>query len=115
MASKYGQFKLRAELINHPEVYDEIVVSISKLGIEASNTVANFNLLRDLARKHQATFYLQSEIDKLIGTLEKSAIGSDRILVVNKHISFLQIFTILMGIVFIFSAEWFLRKWLGRI
>jgi hypothetical protein len=77
--------------------------------------VANFNLLRDLARKHQATFYLRNEIDKLIGTLEKSAIVSDRIVVVNKHISFLQIFAILMGIVFIFSAEWFLRKWLGRI
>jgi hypothetical protein len=115
LASKNGQFKLRAELVSHPEIYDEIVVSISKLGIEASNTVANFNLLRDLARKHQATFYLRNEIDKLIGTLEKSAIVSDRIVVVNKHISFLQIFAILMGIVFIFSAEWFLRKWLGRI
>lgn len=115
LASKNGQFKLRAELLNHPEVYDEIIVSISKVGIEASNTVANFNLLRDVAKKYNASFFLQNEIDKFISVLEKSAIGSQRILNVNKHISFLQIYLILIGIVIIFSGEWFLRKWLGKI
>ena len=115
LASKNGQFKLRAELVNHPEIYDEIVVSISKLGVEASNTVANFNLLRDVSRKHKATFFSNNEIDQLVKLLEKNAIGSDRILIVNKHVSFLQIFMVLMSIVLFFSAEWFLRKWLGRI
>lgn len=115
LASKNGQFKLRAELVNHPEIYDEIVVSISKLGVEASNTVANFNLLRDVSRKHKATFFSKNEIDQLVKLLEKNAIGSDRILIVNKHVSFLQIFMVLMSIVLFFSAEWFLRKWLGRI
>ena len=115
LASKNGQFKLRAELVNHPEISDEIVVSISKLGVEATNTVANFNLLRDVSRKHKATFFQKNEIDQLVKLLEKNAIGSDRILIVNKHVSFLQIFMVLMSIVVIFSAEWFLRKWLGRI
>lgn len=115
LASKNGQFKLRAELVNHPEIYDEIVISISKLGVEASNTVANFNLLRDVSRKHKATFFSKNEIDQLVKLLEKNAIGSDRILIVNKHVSFLQIFMVLMSIVLFFSAEWFLRKWLGRI
>ena len=115
LASENGQMKLRAELLDKPEVYDEVLVNISKTNVETSNKVSNFENLRTLASKNNGSFYQPKELNLFMQKLDSLSLTSERIILQNVHVSFVQIFKVLLLIVLLFSGEWFLRKWLGKI
>ena len=115
LASVNGQLKLRAELADKPETFDEVLVNVSKTNIETSNRVANFANLRILASKFSGSFYGENELDKLLKQLDSNSLNSERMIIQNVNLTFMQIFKVLLLIVVFFSGEWFLRKWLGKI
>ncbi len=115
LASQHGLVKLRAELSDKPEVFDEVIVNVSKLGIEAVNSVANFGQLKVLSTRFNGDFYQSNELIKLLSKLESMALKSERIVIQTVSLSFMQIFYVLVLIALLFSGDWFLRKWLGKI
>lgn len=115
LASQKGLVKLRVELADKPDVFDEVVVNVSKMGIEAVNNVANFGQLQVLSSKFNGTFYQSNELVKLLSKLDSMALKSERIVIQTVSLSFIQVFYVLFLIALLFSGEWFLRKWLGKI
>ena len=110
-----GNFKLVAELKNNPNVSEIQLVSVTKSGLEGQNTTANFGFLYQLAKSNFGGFYHQNNLDKLVDKMSDSLLGAERIVDQEQSLTFIQIFWVLLLIVVLFSAEWFLRKWLGKI
>lgn len=115
MASQKGLLKLRVELADKSEVFDEVMVNVSKVGIETVNIVANHGQLKVLGSKFNGDFYQVNELSKLLSKLDSMALKSQRIVVQTVSLSFIQVFYVLILISLLFSGEWFLRKWLGKI
>lgn len=110
-----GQYKLRAELEDNHEVFDEVIVNGSKSNLETSDLVSNFEGLRAFSRKFNGKFYNQNQIGELIKQMDSYSLNSDRLILQDVNLSVMQIFWVLLIICVLFSIEWFLRKWLGKI
>ncbi len=115
IASNRGQFKLRAELEGNSEIFDEVVVNGNKSMLESSDLTSNFEGLRALSQKFTGKFYLNNQMADLVKQLESYSLNSERIIMQNLNLSAVQIFWVLLMISLLFSIEWFLRKWLGKI
>jgi hypothetical protein len=115
IASNSGQFKLRAELEGNSEIFDEVVVNGNKSMLESSDLTSNFEGLRALSKKFTGKFYLNNQMADLVKQLESYSLNSERIIMQNLNLSAVQIFWVLLMICLLFSIEWFLRKWLGKI
>jgi len=115
MASQKGLMKLRVELVENPEIFDEVMVNVSKMGIESINLVANHGQLKVLSKRFNGDFYQSNTMINLLSKLDSMALKSERIVVQTVSMSFIQLFYVLLLISLLFSGEWFLRKWLGKI
>lgn len=110
-----GNYRIRASLKTNTAVFDEQIVSVSHSGLEQNNTTSNFDLLRQISHANGGRFYDANNLNGIIDYLSKNLMGTERIIEQENSLSFMQISGVMILLVFIFAAEWFLRKWLGKI
>jgi hypothetical protein len=110
-----GNYRIRASLKTNTAIFDEQIVSVSHSGLEQNNTTSNFDLLRRISHVNGGSFYDANNLNGIIDDLSKNLMGTERIIEQENSLSFMQISGVMILLVFIFAAEWFLRKWLGKI
>ncbi len=85
---------------------------IRDLQLESTNLTADHNLLKNIAREHEGTFYLPDDL----GRLNSDLIGIEKVFKIyssEKYLSIIQLKWAFFILILFVSAEWFLRKYLG--
>ena len=109
-----GIHKLRVSSDLNPKAKN-IFWSVKDQSIENTNRVARFDLLRNWANHNGGQFYTKSQMNAILDKLADFKLDSDRSYQDSEQSTFRELIFTLIALIFFFSMEWFLRKWLGKI
>jgi len=87
---------------------------VQQLDNESRNLNANHRMLSQLANEHEGAMYYPNEIDKLIADINNLEGLKSKIHYEDKFVGLNSIIYILIGLVFLLSFEWFVRKYFGN-
>ncbi len=92
-------------------------IEVDTVSLELQTMKANHDLLNDLSHKSEGGFYLAKNkgIDSVMAQLIKRELDKPRIEILQSRIFATDEVLFLCLIVLLFGAEWFLRKWEGKI
>lgn len=89
--------------------------SVKEQSIENTNKVARFDLLRNWSNHNNGDFFTITEKNSLFKKLNKLKLESERSFLDSRQTQFNELALVLVMLIFCFSIEWVLRKWLGKI
>jgi hypothetical protein len=104
------QFTARAEGITET-VSGKLIVSA--LQTELVNTQADFGLLRDISKKHKGEFMPANDIEKLAAKIKANTAVTSVTYNEKKPDELINLKWVFFLLLFIISAEWFIRKYEG--
>ena len=108
---KPGDYRYRADVTYNNIVYSKQgTIHVNAVVLEKMNTVANFHLLRGLAKKTNASFFTLGQMN----ALRDSILQNDQITPITyselAENQLIDLWWILVVIIVLLSAEWVLRK-----
>lgn len=110
-----GTFRIRAELANNSSVFDEKLVRVNPSNEEISHKVADFNLLRNISQSSGGLFAKPQDLNPIWNRIKDLSLNKSKLITSIRNLLWNEIAWILLVVVLLFSGEWFLRKWLGKI
>ncbi len=87
---------------------------VQQLDSESKNLNANHRMLNKLAVEHEGTMYNANEIDTLLEDVNNLESMTSKIHYEDKFTGINSLIYILLGLIFLLSFEWFLRKYFGN-
>ena len=108
-----GVFRYKASIKrNNSEESDRGVFSVIPMQVEKQNLTADFTLLRELAKKTGGKFFKLSAQNDLQEYLIQQPAAA-KIHPVSAYFSLIDLKVIFFLLLFLISAEWFIRKYSG--
>ena len=109
-----GHYSFVAKVVGS-SVVKSGVFDVKKLQLEQMNLVANHGLLFKISELSNGKLFYRNEIDLLSEELNKSSKNQKLIHSKEKLTSLINIPLILLSLLLLISAEWFIRKYNGLI
>lgn len=109
-----GNYKYKAQTKEGGKIYTKTGEFIMvPLNVEALNTVADHNLLYKLAKNHSGEMFYPSNMQQLVNKLQKREDIKKVSYAEKRYNDFNNVFWILLLLLALLGAEWFMRKRAG--
>ncbi len=86
------------------------IFTVMALNIESINTVANHVLLNNLALRHKGEMVYPAQMDEIVKLLDARDDFKTIVYVQKRYADLVSLFPVLLLIIALLSAEWFIRK-----
>lgn len=110
-----GNYQLKAHFKNNPALVASIGLIIQPFSLEDRTKKADFKTLEKMALKTGGSFLSLKNLNVLVEEIKRNSLNSKRSIIINAQEEMNRLWPLLIVLIILFSGEWFLRKWMGKI